>query len=203
MVRAFREDGERARVAASAQIEHIVDMQLSVSGKQIDVGEPLRAHVGRRMASGVGKYFDRAIEAQVQFSRARHLFRTDISVHAGRGVAVQAHGEADDIFAAFDTAADRVEKRLRRYKRRLIDHRADKPEPAAAAAPAPADGAEPVTIAETTAPIDTLTVSEAVKRLELGESPVLLFRNSGHGRLNVVYRRGDGNIGWLDPAEAG
>jgi ribosomal subunit interface protein len=218
MVRAFCEVGERARVAASAQIEHIIDMQLSVSGKHIDVGDSLRAHVGKRMTSGVGKYFDRAIEAQVQFSRARHLYRSDISVHAGRGVAVQAHGEADDIYAAFDSAADRVEKRLRRYKRRLVDYHADKPEPEEAALPArqmilaaedenatePADAAAgPVTIAETTAAIHTLTVSEAVMRLDLAELPVLLFRNSGHGRLNLVYRRSDGNIGWLDPAEAG
>jgi ribosomal subunit interface protein len=195
-------------------------MQLSISGKHIDLGDALRARVGKRLTSGVAKYFDRAIQAQVQFSKARHLYRSDISVHAGRGVSVQAHGEATDIYAAFDAAADRIEKRLRRYKRRLIDHHADKPEPEPEEAvlparqlvlaaededaPEPVDGAAgPVTVAETITRIHTLTVSEAVMRLDLAELPVLMFRNSGHGRLNVVYRRSDGNIGWLDPTEPG
>jgi len=190
-------------------------MQLSVSGKHMDVGDSLRAHVDERLSSAVGKYFDRAIDAMVQFSKARHLYRSDISVHAGRGIRVQAHGEADDIQAAFDAAAERVEKRLRRYHRRLTDHHAEKfdIETAFAAtqtvieaeredAGEPEQGADgPVTVAETTTPVHTLTVSAAVMRLELEEAPVLMFRNSGHGRLNVVYRRTDGNIGWLDPKE--
>ncbi|MBT3173135.1 MAG: ribosome-associated translation inhibitor RaiA [Rhodospirillaceae bacterium] len=192
-------------------------MQLSVSGKHLDVGDSLRAHVEERLSSAVGKYFDRAIDAMVQFSKARHLYRSDISVHAGRGIRVQAHGEADDIQAAFDAAAERVEKRLRRYHRRLTDHHADKfdIETAMAAtqtvieaehedASEPEQGADgPVTVAETTTPVHTLTVSAAVMRLDLEEAPVLMFRNSGHGRLNVVYRRADGNIGWVDPKEEG
>ena len=181
----------------------------------MDVGDSLRAHVDERLSSAVGKYFDRAIDAMVQFSKARHLYRSDISVHAGRGIRVQAHGEADDIQAAFDAAAERVEKRLRRYHRRLTDHHAEKfdIETAFAAtqtvieaeredAGEPEQGADgPVTVAETTTPVHTLPVSAAVMRLELEEAPVLMFRNSGHGRLNVVYRRTDGNIGWLDPKE--
>ncbi|HJM60902.1 MAG TPA: ribosome-associated translation inhibitor RaiA [Alphaproteobacteria bacterium] len=192
-------------------------MLLSVSGKHIDVSDSLRAHVDERLSSAVGKYFDRAIDSKVQFSKARHLYRSDISVHAGRGIRVQAHGEANNIQAAFDAAADRVEKRLRRYHRRLTDHHAEKfdIEPTMSAAQTvlaaehedaaePEFGADgPVTIAETTMPVHTLTVSAAVMRLELEDVPVLIFRNSGHGRLNVVYRRGDGNIGWLDPKENG
>jgi ribosomal subunit interface protein len=192
-------------------------MQVSVSGKHLDVGDALRGHVESRVIAGVGKYFDRALEAQVQFSKARHTFRSDISVHAGRGVSVQAHAEADDIYAAFDAAADRIEKRLRRYKRRLSDHHNhrgghDESPPVARQTVIEAeheDSPEPgndehghVTIAETTEPLHTLTVAEAVMRMELAELPVLIFRHGGSRRLNVVYRRADGNIGWLDPAEA-
>lgn len=189
-------------------------MQFSVSGKHIDVSDSLRAHVEKRLSSGVGKYFDRALDSIVQFSKARHLFRSDISVHAGRGIHVQAHGEADDIRVAFDAAAERIEKRLRRYKRRLVDHHANAKAEIEATLPArqavlaaededaaePEPGTEaPVTIAETSTPLHSLTVGEAVMRLELEEAPVLMFRNRGHGRLNVVYRRTDGNIGWIDP----
>jgi ribosomal subunit interface protein len=191
-------------------------MQLFVSGKHIDVGEALRRHVESRLSAGVSKYFDRAIEAQVQFSKSRHLYRADVSAHVGRGMSVQAHAEADDIYPAFDAAADKMEKRLRRFKRRLNDHHARKPGPeeeerlarqmifARESETGPEDAAEPegpVTVAETTTAIHTLTVSEAVMRLELAELPVLVFRNSGHGRVNVVYRRDDGNIGWIDPTE--
>lgn len=193
-------------------------MQIFVSGKQIDLGEALRNRVETRLAARVAKYFDHALDAQVQFSKSRHLYRSDISVHARRGVSVQAHGEADDMFAAFEMAADRVEKRLRRFKRRLTDHHGqrlqtddveevarqtviaaeneDEPEPDAGVD-------SPVTIAESTTPIRTLTVGEAVMRLELAGLPVLMFRDRGSGRYNVVYRRDDGNIGWLDPAERG
>jgi ribosomal subunit interface protein len=192
-------------------------MQVSVSGKHIDVGDALRGHVDDRLTSGVSKYFERALEAQVQFSKARHMYRSSISVHARRGVSVQAHAEADDIYAAFDAAADRIEKRLRRYKRRLSDHhsrraQSDDAELVARQAvlaaesdetPEPDEGADaPVTVAETTTAIHDLTVAEAVMRLELAELRVLMFRHSGSGRLNVVYRRDDGNIGWLDPSGA-
>ncbi len=192
-------------------------MQVSVSGKHIDVGNALRSHVEDRITSGVAKYFERALEAQVQFSKARHVYKSGISVHARRGVSVQAQAEADDIYAAFDAAADRIEKRLRRYKRRLNDHHARRAtsdeagqiaRQAILAAeadeePEPDAGADsPVIVAETETAIHNLSVAEAVMRLELAELSLLMFRHSGSGRLNVVYRRDDGNIGWLDPAEA-
>lgn len=191
-------------------------MQLSVSGKQVDVGDALRSHVEERLIAAISKHFDRAIEAQVQFSREGHSIRTDISVHAGSGILLRGHATADDIWISFDQASDRVVKRLRRFKRRLIDHH---PHQAAPETPettarqvvlagpadeetetgeAPETGA-PVTVAETTTTIHTLTVADAVMRMELAELPVLMFRNSAHGGLNVVYRRDDGNIGWIDP----
>ena len=192
-------------------------MQVFVSGKQIDLGEGLRQRVERRLVARVGKYFNHALDAQVQFSKSRRVYRSDISVHARRGVSVQAHGEADDIHAAFELAGDRIEKRLRRFKRRLTDHHGQRPamdgETAEVARqtviaaenedePEPGAGVDgPVTVAESTTPIHALTVREAVMRLELARLPVLMFRNSGNGRYNVVYRRDDGNIGWLDPAE--
>ncbi len=194
-------------------------MQVFVSGKHIDLGDALRDRVESRLTARVGKYFNHALDAQVQFSKSRHMYRSDISVHARRGVSVQTHGEADDIQAAFEVAADRIEKRLRRFKRRLTDHhgqRLSADDPVSEVArqtviaaeneeepePGP-DGDGPVTVAESTTPIHMLTVSEAVMRLELARLPVLMFRNSGSGRYNVVYRRDDGNIGWLDPAERG
>ncbi len=197
-------------------------MQVFVSGRHVELGEALRGRVESRLAARVGKYFRQALDAQVQFSRARHLYRSDISVHARRGVSARAHAEADDIQAAFEMAADRIEKRLRRFKRRLTDHHDRRPpaaeDPAADESgevarqtvlaaenedePEPEAGVDgPVTIAESTTPIHTLAVRDAVMRLELGQLPVLMFRNAGNGRHNVVYRREDGNIGWLDPAD--
>ena len=197
-------------------------MQVFVSGRHVELGEALRGRVESRLAARVGKYFRQALDAQVQFSRARHLYRSDISVHARRGVSARAHAEADDIQAAFEMAADRIEKRLRRFKRRLTDHHDRRPPAAGGSAadesgevarqtvlaaenedePEPEAGVDgPVTIAESTTPIHTLAVRDAVMRLELGQLPVLMFRNAGNGRHNVVYRREDGNIGWLDPAD--
>ena len=212
-VRRFATVGRR-RASVSERL-----MQVFVSGRHIDLGDGVRERVETRLAARVGKYFHQALDAQVQFSRSRHLYRSDISVHARRGVSVQAHGEADDVLAAFEIAAERVEKRLRRFKRRLTDHHGqrphveDEPEEVARQAviaaenedePEPEAGGDgPVTIAESTTPIRTLTVGEAVMRLELASLPVLMFRDRGSGRYNVVYRRDDGNIGWLDPAERG
>ncbi|MDP6353050.1 MAG: ribosome-associated translation inhibitor RaiA [Alphaproteobacteria bacterium] len=193
-------------------------MQLSISGKQVDVGAGLKRHVEHHLVATIAKYFDRAIEAQVQFSREAQSIRTDISVHAASGILLQSHAESEDIRASFELAADRVAKRLRRLKRRLIGHQTAKPGPEAqevmarqvvlsadrnggdgAAVDAPA----PVTIAETMTRIDSLTVSGALERLEAEELQVLLFRNRAHGGFNVVYRRTDGHIGWIDPEDSG
>ncbi len=191
-------------------------MHLSVKGKQLDVGDALRSHVAESLNGVVGKYFGRPIEANVVFSREAHLFRADISVHVGRGILVQTIGEADEPYPAFDTACDKIAKRLRRYKSRLKDHHSaseSSGEPYAAKKyilqaedhshdshdEEVVENHQPVVIAEMTTPIATLTVSEAVMRMELAELPAMLFRNRGHGGLNMVYRRTDGHVGWVDP----
>ncbi|HXZ00765.1 MAG TPA: ribosome-associated translation inhibitor RaiA [Stellaceae bacterium] len=186
-------------------------MQVTVTGKQMDVGESLRSHAEAATAAIADKYFGKAIEAHVVFCRERHLFLSDILVHAGRGLSVQCHGEAGDAYAAFEDAAERLEKQLRRYKRRLRNHHkhakpgaeleaaTDYLLAAEAETPAADDGGEPLIIAEMRTGIPSLTVREAAMRLDLADLPALLFRNSAHGTLNLVYRRRDGNVGWIDP----
>ncbi len=187
-------------------------MDITVKGKNLNVGEALRAHVEGNLVADVTKFFDRALLATVIFSREAHMYRSEITVHAGRGLVMQGGATADEIYAAFDAALSRISKRLRRYKRRLRDHhkgRGAETEEVLSAqqyvlAPeheddeVPQDG-QPAVIAEMTAEIDTLTVSEAVMRMDLADSPVMMFRNRAHGGLNVVYRRNDGHIGWIDP----
>lgn len=188
-------------------------MQLSVKGKQLDVGDALRTHVGEALSRILDKYFGDAIEVTVTLSRDAHLYRAVVAAHVGRGIHLEAQGEANEPYPAFDAAADRLSKRLRRYKRRLRDHNS-KP---AEGAPLPAqqyilagegrddsggessaDG-QPAVVAEMTTEIPTLTVSEAVMRMDLGNLPAMMFRNSAHGGLNMIYQRSDGNIGWIDP----
>lgn len=188
-------------------------MQLTVKGKQIDVGDALRTHVREKLSDSVKKYFPDPIEATVTFSReAGHLYRADIAIHVGRGILLQAQYEADDPYPAFDMASERVAKRMRRYKDRLRNHH-DKMGAAAdgelelmaraytlaAGEDDPESGDEPVIVAEMATPILTLTPGEAVMRMDLADLPALLFRNGSHGGLNMVYRRADGNIGWVDP----
>ncbi len=193
-------------------------MQITVSGKQVDLSEALRVRVSDQLDTIAGKYFDHALEASVTFSRARSFFTCDINVHAGRGLTVRGEGEAADANAAFDDAAEHIAKRLRRYRRRVNDHSRDnaaREVPQAARtyvlrqedeeAPAGADGVAPpatyaTVVAETPTEILTLSVSDAVMRMDLADQAVLMFRNSTNGELNVVYRRSDGHVGWIDPA---
>jgi ribosomal subunit interface protein len=199
-------------------------MQLSVTGKQTEIGEALRRHVEGSLGSILEKYFKTAIEAHVIVSKEAHLSRAEISIHIGRGIVVNARASASEAYLAFDAAAERLAKQLRRYKRRLRDHHAKGREPAGAgeramdyvlapieeeeAEAAAAEGEEtetdgangaPAVIAEMSTELPSLTVGEAAMRMDLAEAPVLLFRNRSHGELNLVYRRSDGNIGWIDP----
>lgn len=185
-------------------------MELSIKGKQIDVGDSLRQHVEAQLNEKVGKYFGSSLNAQVTFSREAHLFRSDITVHAGRGLVLQSNASADEPYPAFDQALERIAARLRRYKTKLKDHRADATGDAILANSIvlhSGDQAEeeandnPVIVAEMTTPIETLTVSEAVMRLDLGDLPALMFRSRSHGGLNMIYRRADGHIGWIDPSQ--
>ena len=188
-------------------------MQLSVTGKQIHVGAALRGHVESSLDAILDKYFKSAIEAHVVLSKEAHLTQAEISLHIGRGIVVNAGAAVDDPYAAFDIAAERVAKQMRRYKRRLRHHHAKVREPAEVEERArdyvlapieeeadqddPAGG--PAVIAEVATGVPRLTVGEAAMRMDLADTPVLLFRNRSHGELNLVYRRADGNIGWIDP----
>lgn len=189
-------------------------MQITVSGKQVDLSDALRTRVSDHLDVIAGKYFDHALEAQVTFSRARSFFTCDINVHAGRGLTLRGEGEAADANTAFDDAAEHIAKRLRRYRRRVNEHSRDsanreRPELARQyvlmeedAEPHSGNGeAHPTVIAEQATEISLLSVSEAVMRMDLADQPVLMFRNSTSGELNVVYRRSDGNIGWIEAAK--
>ena len=189
-------------------------MQLTITGRQVEIGEALRNHVDASLGAILDKYFKTAVEAHVVVTREAHLFRTEISMHIGRGMIVNASATAADSGGAFDAAAERTAKRLRRYKRRLRAHHsrvrdgnetggrawtpgsapiAENPEPDAADG-----GGGPAVVAEMVTQLPSLTVSEAVARMDLADAPVLLFR-SRSGEINAVYRRSDGNIGWIDP----
>lgn len=195
-------------------------MQITVTGKQIDIGDAFRQHAEDNLSDAVSKYFDNAVDASVTLSKApHHHHRVDVSVHVGRGVHVQAHGEAEDPYAALEAGLERVAKRLRRNKRRLRDHHRKEasheqkaeliaqqyvlaaPNETEDDLPAETEDGAPVIIAEATTEVVKLTVGDAVMRLDLTDSPALVFKNAAHGRLNVIYRRADGNIGWLDPAD--
>ena len=197
-------------------------MQVTVSGKQVDIGEAFTAYAEGFLDDIVDKYFDSGIDSNVTVSRAGSGLRVDIFVHPGRGIVVQSHGETATAHLAFDLALERIAKRLRRYKRRLRDH--NRKEKSAAkqnrlnaqryviAQPEEEEdtdlglteqGDNPVVIAEATTEIETLPVSEAVIRFDLAERATLVFLNAGNGRVNVVYRRRDGNIGWVDPETDG
>jgi ribosomal subunit interface protein len=189
-------------------------MQLSVRGKQLDIGEALRSYVEGSLDHILSKYFGNAIEASVTVSREAHLYRVVVSAHVGRHIKLEAEGEADQAYPAFDAAAERLSKRLRRYKRRLRDHHKDSNYdhevlPAQQYILSGGSGSDsesgedeegqPVVVAEMTTEISSLTVSEAVMRMDLADLPAMLFRNRAHGGLNMIYRRPDGNIGWIDP----
>jgi ribosomal subunit interface protein len=196
-------------------------MEITVSGKQVELSDALRVRVTKHLEAIADKYFDRALEAQVTFGRARSFFTCDINVHARRGLQLRGEGEAADANSAFDDAAEHIAKRLRRYRRRVNDHARDlanreRPEAARQYVLRQAEeatgeqsardngfGAYATVIAEQAEDICRLSVGEAVMRMDLADQQVLMFRNSATGELNVVYRRSDGNIGWIDPAGSG
>lgn len=197
-------------------------MQLSVQGKQINIGNALKTHVEEKLNDLNNKYFNRAIDATVQFSREGHgFFKSHISIRVGKNIMVMGDAVENDIYAAFDVAAAKVAKQLRRYKNRLRNHHRKLEETPEAeiikarnyvlAMEAFQDDGEdredsqdsaddaPLVIAEMTDHIETLSVSDAVMRMDLAHQSAFLFRNAKHGGLNLVYRRNDGNIGWVDP----
>ncbi len=193
-------------------------MVLRISGKNMDIGEALRSQVETRVASAMSKYLDGAsYQGHVTVCKDGTGFRTDCILHLSSGVTIEAHGNAHDAYASFAETADRIEKRLRRYKTRLRGHangavrKPDAIEVPYYVLESPGDEAEeeiavdefhPVVVAEQTTQLRRLSVSEAVVELDLTGSPVVVFRHAGNGRVNVVYRRRDGSIGWIDPQAA-
>lgn len=193
-------------------------MQIIVSGKQVDVGDALRTHIETRLTDGLGKYLDRVTSVKVVVSRESHMFRVDINGNTGThsGVVIKSHAEGAEVYGAFDAAAEKIEKQLRRYKRRLTNHHkmAAHADEMAKIASIPArqyvlqhheDEPEhddaPLVIAEHNTHLEKMPVSEAVMKMDLGDLPALVFINSSNDRVNVVFRRQDGNISWVDPQE--
>jgi len=185
-------------------------MSLRVSGKNLDVGDTLRRHIEARIDAAVRTYFDGGYTGHVTLEPEGSWIRSDCAIHLDTGITLQAEGREQDARLSFERAAERIEKRLRRYKRRLKEHHpARKAEPVPATAyviAAPDDEEEispdynPVIIAEETTDLHTMSVGRAVMTMDLAELPVVVFRHAGHGGVNVVYRRKDGNIGWIDPS---
>jgi ribosomal subunit interface protein len=187
-------------------------MDIRVSGHQIETGSALQDHASLRLNGISEKYFNRAISSQVTFNKApNNAFACDIVLHANQGLVLKSHGQAQDAHQAFDQASDKIEKQLRRYKRRLKDRHEqsghavreeeaaytvfDGGDPEAEEAP---EG--PPIIAETRTDIPEVSVADAVMLLDLRHTNALFFKNAGTGRHNMVYRRGDGSIGWVEPA---
>ena len=186
-------------------------MGLRISGKSVDIGEAFRGHVEAKIGDALEKYFDGGFTGHVTVEREGPGFRTDCAIHLDTGVVLKAEGRAQDVYQSFDMAAERIDKRLRRYKRRLKDHhhrnRGGDGMPATEyvlAAPDEdtevAPDTDPVVIAEQATNLETMTVGGAVMAMDLTDAPVVVFRNAGHGGVNVVYRRRDGHIGWIDPS---
>ncbi|MEO9970057.1 MAG: ribosome-associated translation inhibitor RaiA [Hyphomonadaceae bacterium] len=189
-------------------------MQIQITGKHIDLGDALRGRIEAGLEAAVTKYFDRPTGGAVTVSKSGYKTIVDCSVHLPSGIVLNAQGGAQEPYAALEEALEKMEKRVRRYKRRLKDHhRADRtPMPSE---PVPAfvlqshdeegesdNDLQPLVIAEMDEQMRTMSVAEAVMQLELGEAPVVFFQHATLERLNLVYRRPDGHIGWVDPAPA-
>ena len=188
-------------------------MPFRVSGKNLDIGEALRERVSARIVETLSKYFDGGYSGHVTVSKDGFGFRTECAIHLDSGITLHTDASAGDAYASADQAAGRIEKRLRRYKHRLKDHHAARANGNGADLGAPSYVIEapahedddtttefnPVIIAESTTVLKQFSVSEAVMELDLTGAPVVVFRHANHGRVNLVYRRPDGNVGWIDP----
>ena len=188
-------------------------MRYQITGKQIDIGEALQTHVKDSLGEVVGKYAGRPTDANVVFSKSGHEFVCEATVHLSTGLTAQAKAHAHEIYATFDACAEKMDKQLRRYKRRLKDHHKERATPVELSDAASyvlastdqmddsePDSLQPMIIAEMETKIPSLSVGEAVMQMELAGAPVLVFRNEKQDTgVNIVYRRDDGNIGWIDP----
>ncbi len=197
-------------------------MEIQVTGRNMDLGAALQTHVTGALTESINKYFGRGAETSVSFAKERHLTECEMTTHLASGVFLSAHGEGGDAYSAFEDALAKLEKRLRRYKRRLKNHHANGKAPLPAenasfyvleplaeeeSAPEGIDSTQesegdptPVVIAEGQTPLREMTAGAAVMQLDLADEPAIVFKNAAHGRINVVYRRRDGHIGWIDPS---
>lgn len=190
-------------------------MPLRVSGKHIDLGDALRERIYGRLTEVLGKYFDGGYSGHVTVEKEGIGFRTECAIHLDSGITLQVDAKAGDAYTSADQTAARIEKRLRRYKQRLKDRHNARAEHIGMTAPsfviaAPEDEGEeeigeftPVIIAESTTTLRRLSVSDAVVELDMTGAPLVVFWHAGHGRINIVYRRPDGHIGWIDPPQGG
>ncbi|MFT7253159.1 MAG: ribosomal subunit interface protein [Paracoccaceae bacterium] len=187
-------------------------MRYQISGKQIDIGDALQTHVKTSLGAVVDKYAERPTDASVFFSKSGYEHVCEATVHLSTGLTASARAGSSEIYSAFDQCCEKMEKQLRRYKRRLKDHHKVRSQPVELfgassyilagsddASEAEPETLQPIIVAEMETKIPSLSVGEAVMQMELAGAPVLVFRNEGHDGVNVVYRRDDGNIGWIDP----
>lgn len=187
-------------------------MRYQITGKQIDIGDALQTHVKNELNDIVEKYAERPTDANVVFSKSGHEHVCEATIHLSTGLTAQAKAHATEIYAAFDECAEKMEKQLRRYKRRLKDHHSKRKEPVEQlgassyilAASEGVDDSEPETlqpmiIAEVETKVSTMSVGEAVMQMEISGAPVVIFRNESNSAFGVVYKRDDGNIGWIEP----
>jgi len=193
-------------------------MRMQITGRQVDLGQALQTRISDELTAALDKYSARASDAVVTVGRDGANFTVDCTIHLDSGIVMQAQGQGPDAHLAFENALTRLEKRVRRYRKRLKEHHKHTPLPAEEGAyyvlrasaeaddeiePEPAgNGHAPLIIAETKTELKTMPVAMAVLQLELAENPALMFRNAASGKLNLVYRRSDGNIGWIDPERA-
>ena len=187
-------------------------MRYQITGKQIDIGDALQTHVKSELNDIVEKYAERPTDANVVFSKSGHEHVCEATIHLSTGLTAQAKAHATEIYAAFDECAEKMEKQLRRYKRRLKDHHIKRKEPveqlgASSYSLAVSEGVDdsepetlqPMIIAEVETKVSTMSVGEAVMQMEISGAPVVIFRNESNSAFGVVYKRDDGNIGWIEP----
>jgi ribosomal subunit interface protein len=189
-------------------------MSLRISGKHMEIGDAFRTRIEGRIGEAIEKYFDGGFSGHVTVEKSGPRFSADCVIFLDSGMGLQAAGQAYDPQAAFEAASDRIEKRLRRYKRKLksydVSSSADRNEDMAYRVMAPvadedeevAEDYAPAIVAESTVALKTMSVAHAIIELDTKDSPVFVFRNAGSDQVNIVYRRADGNIGWIDPSSA-
>lgn len=184
-------------------------MSISISGKHIDIGESLSNHIKASVDNVAKKHFGELIDANVTVTKESHNFFTEVALHVSKNFIVRARAEDSDPYRSLDLSCEKLEKRVSKYKSRLRDRKrhVDDEIPAlkyVVSATEEDKGEDtPLVIAEMASAVPTLTVGEAVMRMDLSDYPVLMFKNAKHGNLNVVYKRPDGHIGWIDPTIKG